>query len=62
MKYVGLLMLALALLWWFGLVFETDPQVLEEATNSRIERIAASAPFRIAASLVVVIAAKTWIR
>ena len=55
MKYVGLLMVVLGLLPWvpfLGLVFEMDPQVVQEAANSRIEQIVASLPWRIAASVV----------
>ena len=60
MKYVGLLMVVLGLLPWvpfLGLVFETDPQVVQEAANSRIERISASIPYRVAGSIAGVIAA-----
>ena len=43
-KLLGQLMLALMLLPLFGLAFETDPQVVQEATNSMIGHIVDSIP------------------
>ena len=43
-KLASQLMLALTLLPLFGLAFETDPQVVQEATNSMIGHIVDSIP------------------
>ena len=43
-KLLGQLMLVLILLPLFWLAFETDPQVVQEATNSMIEQIVDSIP------------------
>ena len=43
-KLLGQLMLVVILLPLFGLFFESDPQVLQEATNSMIGRIVDSIP------------------
>ena len=43
-KLLGQLMLVVILLPLFGLAFESDPQVLQEATNSMIGRIVDSLP------------------